>query len=63
MIAFNTALGWSRDVSEEFANEIAQRCAMDGFNVRCLMIVTSTWSGLGGHLEDHGKGLVEPNPK
>jgi hypothetical protein len=27
VIAFNTAVGWSRDVSEEIADEIAQACA------------------------------------
>jgi hypothetical protein len=33
VVAFNTAEGWSRDVSEEIADEIAQRVAMDGFDV------------------------------
>jgi len=33
VVAFNTAEGWSRDVSEELADEIAQRCGMDGFDV------------------------------
>jgi hypothetical protein len=27
VIAFNTAEGWSRDVSEEFADEVSQACA------------------------------------
>ena len=33
IVAFNTAEGWSRDVSEEIADEIAERCARDGFDV------------------------------
>lgn len=33
IVAFNTAKGWSRDVSAEIADEIAQRRAMDGFDV------------------------------
>ena len=33
IIAFNTAEGWSRDVSAELADEIAQRCGLDGFDV------------------------------
>ena len=33
IVAINTAEGWSRDVSEEIADEIAQRCAMDGFDI------------------------------
>jgi hypothetical protein len=33
VIAFNTADGRSRDVSGEIANEIAERCAADGFEV------------------------------
>ena len=33
VIAFNTAEGWSRDVSEDLADEIARRCAMEGFDV------------------------------
>jgi hypothetical protein len=33
VVVFNTAEGWSRDVSEELAEEIAQRCAMDGFDI------------------------------
>jgi hypothetical protein len=32
IIAFNTAEGWSRDVSSELADEIAQRCGVDGFD-------------------------------
>ena len=33
IVAFNAAEGWSRDVSAEIADEIAQRCAMDGFTI------------------------------
>jgi hypothetical protein len=33
VVAFNTAEGWSRDVSKEIADEIAERCALDGFDV------------------------------
>ncbi len=33
VIAFNTAEGWSRDASEDIADEIARRCSMDGFDV------------------------------
>jgi hypothetical protein len=33
IVAFNTAEGWSRDVSEELAEEIAKRCAAEGFDV------------------------------
>jgi hypothetical protein len=29
VIAFNTAEGWSRDVSEEIADELAQACASE----------------------------------
>jgi hypothetical protein len=33
VIAFNTAEGWSRDVSEELVDEIADRCAIEGLDV------------------------------
>ena len=33
VVAFNTAEGWSRDVSEDIADEIARRCSMNGFDV------------------------------
>ena len=33
VVAFNTAEGWSRDVSKEIADQVARRCAMDGFDV------------------------------
>ena len=29
IVAFNTAKGWSRDVSEELANEVAERLAVE----------------------------------
>jgi hypothetical protein len=31
IVAFNTSESWSRDVSAEVADDIAQRCANDGF--------------------------------
>lgn len=33
VIGFNTAEGWSRDVSEEIAVEIARRCGLQGEEV------------------------------
>jgi hypothetical protein len=33
VVAFNTAERWSRDVSQELADEIAERCGLDGFSV------------------------------
>jgi hypothetical protein len=33
VIAFNSAEGWSRDVSAELTDEIVGRCGMDGFDV------------------------------
>jgi hypothetical protein len=33
VVAFNTAEGWSRDVSAELADEIVDRCGQDGFDV------------------------------
>jgi hypothetical protein len=33
VIAFNTIEGWSRDVSEELAEEIAERCARGGSEI------------------------------
>jgi len=33
VVAFNTAQGWSRDVSAELADLISQRCARDGFDI------------------------------
>lgn len=50
IVAFNTAKGWSRDVSAEIADEIAQRCAMDGFDVPPL------WRGLLNGTATAGQG-------
>ena len=33
VVVFNTAEGWSRDVSQELADEVAERCAIDGFDI------------------------------
>ena len=33
IVAFNTAEGWSRDVSSELADEIAERSGQDGLDV------------------------------
>ena len=33
VVAFNTAEGWSRDISAEIADEVVERCSMDGFDV------------------------------
>ena len=33
IVAFNPAEGWSRDVSEELADEIVRQCAQDGLDV------------------------------
>jgi hypothetical protein len=33
VVAFNTAEGWSRDVSEELADLIADACYADGFDI------------------------------
>jgi hypothetical protein len=33
VVAFNTAEGWSRDVSQELADVIERQCAADGFDV------------------------------
>lgn len=47
IVAFNTAGGWPRDVSEEIANEITERCATDGFDVPPF---------LEGFVDQHGDG-------
>jgi hypothetical protein len=47
VVAFNTVEGWSRDVSEELADEIAQRCAADGFFIPPF---------LEGFVDRHGNG-------
>ena len=36
IVAFNTAEGWSRDVTEEIANELRKRCADHGEIPTCL---------------------------
>ena len=38
VVAFNAAEGWSRDVSEELADEIVRRCGMDGFDVPPFLV-------------------------
>lgn len=38
VIAFNTAEGRSRDVSEDLADEIDRRCTMDGFDIPPLLM-------------------------
>lgn len=50
VVAFNTAEGWSRDVSEDLADEIARRCAMDGFDVP---------PSLEGFVDRHGNEPVQ----
>jgi hypothetical protein len=47
VVAFNTAEGWSRDVSKEIADQVARRCAMDGFDVPPF---------LEGFVDRHGTG-------
>ena len=47
VVAFNTARGWSRDVSEEIAGELAQRLAMDDRDIP---------RSLEEFLERHGSG-------
>jgi hypothetical protein len=47
VVAFNTAEGWSRDVSKEIADQIARRCAIDGFDVPTF---------LEGFVDRHGSG-------
>jgi hypothetical protein len=45
VVAFNTAAGWSRDVTEEIARELWQRCANEGEVPRSLQ----------AFLEHHGR--------
>lgn len=47
VVAFNTAEGWSRNVSEEIADEIVQQCAQDGDEVPPF---------LQGFVDRHGNG-------
>jgi hypothetical protein len=44
IVAFNTAEGWSRDVTEEIASEVRERCAERG----------EIPSSLQDFLDDHG---------
>jgi hypothetical protein len=37
IVAFNTAEGWSRDVSAEIADEVVERSGQDGFDVPPLL--------------------------
>jgi hypothetical protein len=53
IVAFNAAEGWSRDVSEELADDIAQRCLMDGFDVPPF---------LEGFVDGHGGGRLAQLP-
>ena len=46
-MAFNTAEGWSRDVSEEIADELAKRLSIEG---------RETPARLEGFLDRHGGG-------
>jgi len=50
VVAFNTGEGWSRDVSEELADEIVQQCAQDGDKVSPL---------LRGVVERHGNSRTK----
>jgi hypothetical protein len=52
VIGFNTAEGWSRDVSEDVVRELRQRCADQGRDLP---------EGLRGFLERHG-GAQLPLP-
>jgi hypothetical protein len=36
IVAFNTAAGWSRDVTEEIASELRQLCSDEGYLPRSL---------------------------
>ena len=47
IVAFNTADGWSRDVSEEISDEIRQRLATEEHDAR---------PSLEGFIERHGSG-------
>jgi hypothetical protein len=47
IVTFNTGGGCCRDVSEEIADEIAQRCGMDGFEVPPFLERFVEWHRLG----------------
>ena len=53
VIAFNIVEGWSRDVSEDLADEIADRCAKDGFDVPPF---------LADFVDRHGSGRIAQLP-
>jgi hypothetical protein len=44
VVAFNTAEHWSRDASEDIADEIAGRCGKDGFDIRPSWKIS--WNGM-----------------
>jgi hypothetical protein len=46
VIGFNTSEGWSRDVSDDVANELQARCARDGINPPAC---------LEGYINRHGR--------
>ena len=52
IVAFNTAQGWSRDVTEEIASELRQRCADHG----------EVPSSLQDFLEEHRSAVATPTP-
>jgi hypothetical protein len=49
VVSFDTAEGWSRDVSEEIAGLIAYECGRDGFDIP---------PSLESFVERHGNGRV-----
>ena len=53
VIAFNTAEGWSRDVSEEIADELAQACSNADEDIP---------AGLEDFVERHGSGRPSQLP-
>ena len=53
VVVFNTAEGWSRDVSQELADEVAERCAIDGFDIP---------PSLEGFVDRHGTGRPNQLP-
>jgi hypothetical protein len=48
VVAFNTAENWSRDVSEDIADELAKRLAIEGIEI--------TPAALEAFLDRHGSG-------
>jgi hypothetical protein len=53
VVVFNITEGWSRNASEELADEIAQRCASDGFEIPPF---------LESFVDRHGSGRVAQLP-